>query len=280
MARLVSNALCLMWALRRADLLYLISGMLSRRVKILYWVTRLLGVPVLVHWIGGDVRSATKHFEKHTHAPRAVKRHIHWAAAPWLVEELRGIGIEAAFVPFTSRKKAEFLSLDPPRLPNRFTILSYLPDHRAEFYGWDKVVRLAHDFPQAQIVIVRGEGAFVDECPPNVHFLGWVDDIYDVYRDCTVVVRMTEHDGYSHIVQEALLLGRYVIWTYPFPGALQAKDYPSLRDHIDDLIARQDQGVLEVNGEGRAFIERNLNPDTLSKQLRDRLRECATQGRR
>jgi len=231
----------------------------------------MLGIPIVIHWIGTDVLNVTKYFDKNPGSIKVAQRFIHWATAPWLVDELRELGIEASFVPSPSKKRSMFLSQAPPKLPNRFTILTYIPDSKPEFYGWDRILRLAKDFPEIDIVVVRGEGKFIKDFPPNIKFLGWVDNMYDIYKNCTAVVRITKHDGYAGTILEPLILGRYAVWTYPFPGVHQAQDYSSLRSYIESLLKLHRKGLLKINTKGREFIQQNLNPELLSIQLQEKI---------
>ncbi len=65
----------------------------------------------------------------------------------------------------------------------------------------------------------------------------------------------------------------------PFPGALEAKDYPTLRSHIARLLDLHQKALLMINEEGRLFIEQNLNPDILARNLERKLQQCARRKR-
>ena len=80
-------------------------------------------------------------------------------------------------------------------------------------------------------------------------------------------------DGYASSVQEALLLGRHVVWTYPFAGALPANNYESLHKHVKRMLELHQQGKLGINFEGREYIKQNLPPELLVTQLQKKIRE-------
>jgi glycosyltransferase involved in cell wall biosynthesis len=254
----------------RVDLWYQIGGYAGRGR--IYKLANMLGVPVVLHWVGSDVLAAQRYFDRHPeHLPSEV-RLTHWAGAPWLVDELKRIGINARFVPLPLKTVGTFLSREPPPLPKNFKITTYLSDQRPTFYGWDHILRLAKDFPDIEIIVIGSTGSFVRHHPPNVRFLGWVSDTFPVFADCTVVVRMTEHDGYGGTVQEALSLGRYAIWTYPFPGASVAEDYSSLCRHVNHLYKLHKKGRLFINEAGRTYMLENMHPKYLAAKIAQGLR--------
>lgn len=183
------------------------------------------------------------------------------------------MGLEAEFVPVPIKNLRHFLRDEPPKLPKQFTILSYVPDNKGELYGLDHVMQLAKDIPKVKIHILGGKGESIVDKPSNIHFLGWIDDVYAAYKDCTVLVRMTKHDGYGGTVQEALSLSRHAIWTYPLQGALHAPDYPALRQHVLQLLSLHQKGLLKLNTEGRDFVKSNLHPELLAAQIRQKMFE-------
>jgi hypothetical protein len=268
------KALSMARALPRVDAWYQCGGHLLLHHQLGFRYALRLGIPIVLHWIGTDVLKAPPSLASGGGLLKLARRMTHWVTAPWLAEELSRIGIDADFVPFTGQKRKAYLASVPPRLPSRFTVVTGIPEERPNFYHWPDISRLAAEFPEIEVLVVRAEGGFAAGCPPNVRFLGWVQNMYDVYARSTVAVRMTRHDGYTGSVQEPLILGRHVVWTYPFPGALLARDYDDLRGHIRRLIELHDNGRLEINLEGRDYIRRNLDPDQLAAGMRNKLAAC------
>ncbi len=263
--------LALLEHLLQVDLWYQIGGYAGRGQ--IYKIANMLGVPVVVHWVGSDVLAAQSYFDKHPEHLLSQAKLIHWAGAPWLVDELKRVGINARFIPLPLKTVGDFLSRKPPPLPRKFKILTYLSDHRPTFYGWDYILRLAEDFPDIEIIVIGATGSFVRHHPPNLCFLGWVNEVFPVFADCTLVVRMTEHDGYGGTVQEALSLGRYAIWTYPFPGTFLAKDYSSLRYHVNHLYELHKEGGLLINETGRTYMLKNMHPKYLAAKIEQCFRD-------
>jgi hypothetical protein len=258
-------------ALRRADLWYQIGGYFSAKHEMAYRLALGLGVPVTIQWLGADVLLAKRHFKPGCRRTRLAQRMTHLAVAPWLADELRTLGVNATFLPRTSRTRREFLQSEPPALREQFTVVTYIVEEQPDLYGWQHIRRLAMEFPDIEVLVSRAEGKFASDAPGNVKFLGWVSDVRDVYARATVAVRMTTHDGYAGSIQEPLLLGRYAIWTYPFPGVLVARDYDELRSHIVELRGRHRSGALSLNLAGRDYIRRHMDPDALILRLRAEL---------
>jgi len=263
--------LALIHQLLHAKLWYQIGGYTGRGR--IFRLAHMLRIPVVIHWVGTDVLSAIEYSSKSPQFVKVAKNLIHWAGAPWLVDELRSIGIESKFMPLPIPPLSDVLSQDPPPLPPNFTVLSYLPDTRPGFYGADYIVRLATEFPDVPFLIAGGKGSYIVDKPPNIRFLGWVDNMGDIYAKATVVVRITEHDGYGGTIQEALSFGRYAVWTYPFPEVFQAKDYSSLSSYIQCLLDRHANGLLTINRRGREYMKETMHPTELATGIREGLAE-------
>lgn len=262
--------------LPKVNLWYQIGGSIGPgRV---FKLANLFNTPVVLHWVGTDVLVAQDYFSKHSEHLQVQSKIVHWAGAPWLADELKQIGINAQFVPLPLKTVGYFLSQEPPPLPRQFKILTYIPERRAAFYGWEHILRLAEDFPTLDILVIGARGRFVSSPPPNIHFLGWLHDTANIFAECSVVVRMTTHDGYGGTIQEGLSLGRYAIWTYPFPGAFLAKDYVSLRAHIDSLYTLHRRNLLTLNEKGRAYMLQHMRPENLTANILRRFQNLLSPG--
>ena len=215
------------------------------------WLAR-LGVPTLILWIGDDVV---------IDAPKASKsvteQAWHWCRTPWLQDELADVGVAA-----------EVLLMSPPRipdhvpaLPSTFTVLAYALDGQDERYGLDFVLELARRRPDIQFLLLAATST--DSLPENVTALGWVDDIHDVMSQTTLYVRPTSHDGLAYLVLEALAYGRYVLWTYPFPGAETAVDVDAAEARLDELYRQHVEGRLSPNQAGREAVLEMFEPSVV-----------------
>jgi hypothetical protein len=208
-----------------------------------------IGVPTVIAWVGTDVlRNAPK-------ASRdVVERAWHWCVAPWLRDELAEVGIEAPVLRLTPPQIPGLI----PAFPAHFTILAYAIDGRGDLYGLDFVLDLARRRPDVRFLLLGSTPT--DGLPENVKALGWVSDAEAVMAKTTLYVRPTSHDGLSNLVLEALVSGRYVLWTYPFPGVERADTLEHAAALIDDLYRRNAEGTLAPNDEGRGAVLEMFEP--------------------
>ena len=224
-----------------------------------------LGRPKVVEWVGTDV------LQHATTAERFTRDAVwNWCEASWISDELREAGFKGVgVVPLTCTLFAD----EVPPLPERFRVVAYTPQDRHEFYGLPFVVDLARRLPDMQFDLLATNGA--PDLPANVHPLGWVEDMDAVLRASTVYLRPVAHDGFSHIVLEALSYGRYVFWTYGFEGVDRIDNVDSVERSIRDLAAKHRRGSLPLNLEGRTAVERGFAPPIIASDLRRGLESVA-----
>jgi hypothetical protein len=256
----------------QARAVYYISGELRSKLASL---AALLRKPVVMHWVGTDVLNALAAYAEGHLNWRMARSCVHWTEVPWIAQELASIGIQAQVVPLTS---AAFPTRFPP-LPPEFRILTYF-GVRTQFYGFEHLRRLAEDFPDVPVHVVGDCGLRQQDVPVNMKLLGRVNNMYEQYAQCSVYVRMTQHDGLSFMVLESLAHGRHAIWTYPFEGVLFAKDYGSLRQHVERLLSLHRQGQLALNAAGAEFVRRTYDPEKVAANLRRHMMEVIAAKRK
>jgi hypothetical protein len=201
------------------------------------------------------------------HEPK-VRRQIqtggvrHLTVAPWLALELREAGVQAEVLPLSPIGNEPIL----PPAADPFTLLSYLPDHKFEFYGGPSVYAAAAAFPDVRFLVVGGSG---DErpAPGNVVSLGVVEDMTDVYARTHVLLRHARHDGLPYMVLEALNFGRHAIWNYPIPGVRVAVSQEEVLRQIDDCRAAHAAGSLGVNAAGRDYVRTEFGRETIRRRI-------------
>ena len=176
-------------AMPGADLWYQLSGYAFQGLNfLLSGLSFRLGVPTIVHWTGTDVLAARRLVRQHGRLRGLLAPAHHWACAPWLVHEVAEMGFQCEFMPLPKTRLATALDREPPPLPERFRILSYLKDRTHQRYGSAHLIRLAGDFPRVTVAVAGAKGTFLRERPPNLQFLGWVNDMATEYRQSDLVV--------------------------------------------------------------------------------------------
>ena len=224
-----------------------------------------LGRPKVVEWVGTDVPQHADSAERFTR--EAV---WNWCESSWISDELRDAGFEDVdIVPLTCTL---FPDRVPP-LPGRFRVVAYTPEARHDFYGLPFVVELARRLPDVEFDLLATSGS--PDLPSNVRPRGWVDDMDGVLRACAVYLRPVAHDGVSHTVLEALSYGRYVFWTYAFPGVEKIEDLDGVERAIRVLAAAHRAGTLPLNLDGREAVEARFSPPVIATQLREKLESVA-----
>ena len=254
----------------RADIIYLIGSRIDRNCP-QDILMRLRRRPVVIHWVGTDVLIATEEHAKGNVSKRIARRAVHWCDASWLVDELRAFGVRAAHVPLPIPGLA---TGDPPPLPDRFRALLYLPVDAFDREVFDQatLLRLPLEFPGIEFTLIPSPRETLPvPVPANLTARGWVDDIDALYREMTAVVRLTSHDGMSFMALEALSRGRYVIWTHPLPGAIQASGFDAVVAALRGLVERHEAGQLSLNTTGQESVLHEFDFERLLADLDQRL---------
>lgn len=216
---------------------------------------RRLNKKVIMHWVGTDVLTAKKDLKTDNYCQNYIWGIYHFCEVSWIQEELKEIGITAEIVPFATIEGKIGKDVN---LPSKFSILTYIPENRPEFYGMEEVIRLALDFPDIAINVTAMR-AYPKALPGNIRLLGWVEDLAKELANCVLYLRMTEHDGLSFLVLEALANGRYVCYSCPLEHTFHVKDYSTLKRIVANFYEEFQQGLIKPNEAGREFIERNFD---------------------
>lgn len=251
-----------LWALRRADVLIAFGG--PGPSVALTEAAQWRRLPVVVVWAGTDVLLAAE--QPFDMAVTRRRGYDNVAVAPWLVDELRAIGVEATHV----RVGAIDIEETVAPLPPGFSVLTYLPAPRREFYGESPVYAIAGAMPDVPFTVL-GPGERNPAAPANVHFAGHVDDVAARIDASTVLLRLTEHDGASVLVLEALGRARHVVWTHAFPCVHAVNNTNEALVALRRLREAHDDGRLEPNDAGRAFVRRNFSPPDIAADFSARL---------
>jgi hypothetical protein len=235
------------------------------------------------YWIGTDVLRLIESVETGTlpeHSRTRICEAVNLAVAPHLVGELASAGISAESVPFPAGTLE--IPLDIPPLPERMTVISYIPDTRQEFYGLQTLLAAAKALPAVRFRFFRGTGEGVTEAPDNVEFLGYVDDMHEVYADSSVVVRLVEHDGDSSVIAEGLLYARPVIYSFDVPHTYHVPFGHSARliRVLSELLDEHLSHGIPLNNSGRQWALKEYDPDRRLNRLLKALLESGEQTHR
>ncbi|MGH2587773.1 MAG: hypothetical protein ACRDJE_22860 [Dehalococcoidia bacterium] len=254
-----------------ADGVYMVGGQVERWSRP-HLLRAALRRPMAMHWAGSDVLSARRARMAGRSAKALLHGVTHWAGAPWLVEELRPLGVCARWLPHSWVDAPPAMPPLPRSDASPFTLLTYLPEKRAAFYGGEAVLRLARALPEVE-VLVTGTRSLTWPAPPNVRCLGWVEDMAPLYARAHALLRLPHHDGLSFMVQEALAFGRYAVWTHAFPGAIAARNPDQAIAAVRALSCNHAEGSLRLNETGATHVREHFSRERIRTGLRAALAE-------
>ena len=223
------------------------------------------------YWLGTDVHNTVNDAREGSLRSwfAASARDVHLVTAPWHVSELTALGLVPEFAPMPY----SLPTAEPAPLPSRFSVLTYLPPQRFAFYGGEVIFEVARQLPNVHMRVLGARSAAPD-APANVEYPGWVVNTAVVYAATTVVVRIPEHDGIGGTVLEGLAHARHVLYTYPLPHVeVIPREVEALHAAIDRLRRAHEEGSLEANLAGRAWVLEEHDEVRLTRSLARRL--CA-----
>lgn len=230
------------------------------------------------YWIGTDVQQARTEARFGFHPmrwrdPRKEGRRNIAGSKP-LVDELRAIGIDAELMEFPW---TPFCYQSPiPPLPNTFTILSYVPDTRYQFYFGPLIIEAARRLPHVAFEVMGGSGEWCKDPPSNLRFLGWVSNPAGPFARAACVLRLVEHDSIGGTAVEGLMLGRSVLYSGELPGSQKvAPDLDQVVDAIEAMFQRHASGVLQLDIEGAKWARDYFDPARRFAALAEFLRRWA-----
>ena len=169
-------------AAARADIVYLIGSRIDRGAP-QDRLLRLRHKATVIHWVGTDVQIALDEHRRHNVSLRVAERPIHWCDAPWLVEELRTIGVISEYVSLPIP-----IHVPPaPPLPETFKVLLYYPvdAYDREVFDGETLLRLPEEFPGIPFVLIPSPPETLPQpLPSNLTAQAWVEDMDALYKDC------------------------------------------------------------------------------------------------
>lgn len=227
-----------------------------------YLIPRFLGKKVIMHWIGDDVMHLTNLKKNNKRWWRIKvflfnKINFHVTVAPHLFKELQLAGIESKVVPLIPNYENS-ICYDLPQQPKVFV---YLPEKSFDFYKGKLILKLVEEFSHVEFIITKNSGANLPNLP-NIKYYEWVEDIEEVWSQITIYLRLTTHDGLSHLVLEALERGKHVIWSQEFPTCYYATNYDEAKIALQKALQQ-----TKINVSGIDLIKNEYNIEKLTNNF-------------
>jgi len=223
------------------------------------WVLR-FKKKLLMQWQGTDVLLATERMKRGTIFRKYLDYAIHTTDFIYLQKELEPILEHISLLPYKycSSNKVEVSNYQ------QLTVLTYVAKNREQFYGIDKIELLAKEFPSVTFFVVGTDNKKVSMLS-NIQILGWVDQqlLTQLMREHPIFIRLTEHDGNSVTVLEALKNGQEVIWTYPSPYVYHASNENELLLHFHNILKIVEERGMVSNQINSNYVISNFQRDKI-----------------
>ena len=228
------------------DLFHLVSSPLPVIKKLIRYKK-----PVFYHWIGTDVYrfindSFIKRFFKKLIINSPLVHNL--VVSENLKIELQQFNLSSTIIPLTKLKFVD----EAPALPAKLSVLSYVPKNRWDFYHGDLITELSVKMPDVDFHILSAGKERSGR--PNLYFYDFVNDTTPFYKKCSVLLRITTHDGLPKMVLEALSYGRQVLWNETFPNCFTVKNSIECIKVLEKLKLD-----CSLNTEGKKFVENSFN---------------------
>jgi hypothetical protein len=206
-------------------------------------------------WTGTDVYNLIRHkwglepdheFFKHPNLH-------HLAVHERLQTELKLVGIKSEVL-LDVPDECPFPLDGLPPMPKKCRILCYVPSSRPEFYGLPTILEVAGRLPEVDFWIYGNKEEYKFDLP-NVKSMGWFDNPYQIYKECSALFRPSLHEGIPYAAVEMMRMGRHFISNYPYEHAMFALN----TEQMIDAIARI-KDVIEPNLHVAKAIRELYNP--------------------
>lgn len=237
---------------------------LSRKFSFfIYNIPIFFGKKFIIEWIGTDVLDY-KHYLIQNKEPYWMSRVRHLCECSWISAELKTLNVKSTVGPylvfntlFQNRGEVKLMVT----YDNKLKVLSYVPALRADFYGFDKIIKIAQLLPDVEFTLLRiKESDVAIHVPENIKLLGDInsDQMNALYEQHDVFLRLTDHDGLSYSVLEAMYRGQYVFFTYNYPNTIHASSIDSIVDEVNKLHDLKKSNQLQKNYKAIQYIQDNF----------------------
>jgi len=224
---------------------------------------------LILQWMGTDVLLAMERFENGNIERKYIDYATNFVDSQWLLAEVRSLNIPVNYLCFKSVKAEE----NTTKYEN-ISVVSYVAESRQGFYGMEKIATLALEFPAIDFHLY---GLTKVEFPitSNVHLHGWVkpEVFAERLKTTPIFLRLTEHDGFSVSVIEALANGCEVIMSLPFDLTYLASNTSDAIEGMKQLISKIEARGMIPNKELIEAVKVYFEPEIIAKNYIQKLKE-------
>lgn len=237
------------------------AGRLFRDIKLLHPDKKIINL-----WIGTDILQTKTSNERgllsnFTLANKYIDKHI-TNSKQFQTEIEVFFDLETDIIPTVP---SELLSVKP--LPNEFSISTFVPDAKPEWYNYDLMIEIAREFKKTPFYIF---GWDVDKPvdSPNITHLGFLKnkEKIEYMKEISLFIRIAVHDSVSVFMIEFLQMGRYVINKMNLPCVFNCNTFREIVKAINEI-----KELKEPNREGSEFYRVNYSPKIQVKKIEELL---------
>jgi glycosyltransferase involved in cell wall biosynthesis len=226
---------------------------------------------LILQWQGTDALLAMERFQKGTIERRYIDYASNFVDSEWLFDEVKSLKVPVEYVYFKSA------TVQPcAEKYERISVVSYVAESRQEFYGMQKIAEIAKVFPSIDFHLY---GLKTADFPTtsNVHFHGWVtpEVFAERLKSTPIFLRLTDHDGFSVSVIEALAYGCEVIMSLPFELTHLATTTEEAIDKMLTVISTIEARGMTPNQTLIEAVKVRFNPEIVAKNYIQKLKEIA-----
>jgi len=185
-------------------------------------------------WVGTDILNVASFIRARPKCRECLFRNIdiHVVDCIDFVSELKEkLGIEDAwFVPSIPEKPMSVMPLPPSDM---FTVASYIPPHRTNFYGYPIIIEVARQMPDVWFHLFPSKAIRwnpkVKPPLPNVRFMPFVegDEKVEAWSRCSAFISIPVHGGVSLMLIEFMQMGRRCISNKKLPHVFYVDEPPT-----------------------------------------------------
>ena len=238
----------------KADVILFIFAPVSKRQRLLLNMLLFLKKKIVIDWIGTDVLTVLNQEKKDN---SVYQKCTNLCEVNWIKTELQSVDIKSEVGPYITRLYHNLQNLELVK-PNKkeFVVMSYSGKGREEFYGINKIIKIAEKFPHIIFKIVGTEGKCYNTIPSNVYFLGWISSTKEILEESSLFVRIPKHDGLSLSVLEALYYGKQVAFSFPLDFTYKINNEIDLEACIARLYNQWEHNEDISNTDGKEYVQK------------------------
>ena len=235
---------------------------------ILKWKKKLI-----LQWQGTDALLAMQRYENKTIDRKYIDYGHNFVDSEWLMDEVKSIDVKPVYQHFKS------IVVEPNNYDyTKISVMSYVAENRQAFYGMQKISEIAAVFPGIDFHLY-GLTKSEFSTTSNVYLHGWVkpEEFEKHLRKTPIFLRLTEHDGFSVSVIEALGAGCEVIMSLPFELTYLARNSAEAIEGMYKLIQKVENRGMKPNNEMMELVKTRYNPETLATNYIQKIKEIVSQ---